>query len=242
MATDPLSLMFIACFVIGLLFLLIIAFSGHGHGHGLAHHSGATGHIGHAGHAPLGHTTHGPHASVHIGHSTYQTANHNAQGGHFSIFAIVNPLNIVLFLLGFGFFGYISSATGALALPLTLVLASACGLIIALILIIILNRAFGTATGTTIQDVSDRTGLLGKVNITIPQRGLGEIIYTSPGGMRKSIPARSTDGRRLEREQEVVVINDNNGIVEVDTWEHFIGQEEANSASTREGDKPTSPF
>ena len=237
-ANDPLSLMFVACFVIGLLFLLIIAFSGHGHGHGLAHHSGVTGHIGHAGHTPLAHAPHGPHASAHTGHSTSQTANHNARGSHFSIFAIVNPLNIVLFLLGFGFFGYISSATKAFALPLTLVLASAGGLIIALILIIFLNRAFGSATGTTIQDVSDRTGLLGKVNMTIPQKGIGEIIYTSPGGMRKSIPARSIDGRRLEREQEVVVINDNGGTVEVDTWEHFISQEESNSASTRDGTKP----
>jgi hypothetical protein len=236
-ANDPLSLMFVACFAIGLLFLLITAFSGHGHGHGLAHHAGATSHIGHAGHTPLAHATHGPHASTHTGHSTSQTANHNAHGGHFSIFAIVNPLNIVLFLLGFGFFGYITSATKAFALPLTIVLASVGGLIIALVLIIILNRAFGSATGTTIQDVSDRTGLLGKVNMTIPQAGIGEIIYVSPGGMRKSIPARSVDGHRLERDQEVVVINDNAGIVEVDTWEHFISQEESNSANAGDGTK-----
>jgi hypothetical protein len=237
-ANDPLSLMFVACFVIGLLFLLIIAFSGHGHGHGLAHHVGAaTSHIGHAGHTPLAHATHGPHASTHTGHSTSQTTHHNAHGGHFSIFAIVNPLNIVLFLLGFGFFGYIASATKAFALPLTIVLASIGGLFIALVLIIILNRAFGNATGTTIQDVSDRTGLLGKVIMTIPQEGIGEIIYVSPGGMRKSIPARSIDGRRLEREQEVVVINDSGGIAEVDTWEHFISQEES-SASTGEGTRP----
>jgi hypothetical protein len=237
-ANDPLSLMFVACFAIGLLFLLIIAFSGHGHGHSLAHHAGgATSHIGHAGHTPLAHATHGPHASTPTGHSTSQVANHNAHGSHLSLFAIVNPLNIVLFLLGFGFFGYITSATKAFALPLTIVLASAGGLIIALALITILNRAFGNATGTTIQDVSDRTGLLGKVIMTIPQEGIGEIIYVSPGGMRKSIPARSIDGRRLEREQEVVVINDSAGIVEVDTWEHFISQEASNSASTGEGTK-----
>ena len=238
-ATDPLSILFISCFLTGVLFLLIIAFSGHGHGHGLVHHTGASSHIGHAGHTPLAHGTHGPHTSTHTGHSTAQTANHHAHGGHFSLFAFVNPLNIVLFLLGFGFFGYISSATRLFALPLTLVLASAGGLTIAIILIIILNRAFGNATGTTIQDVSDRTGLLGKVIMTIPQKGMGEIIYTSPGGMRKSIPARTIDGRRLEREQEVVVINDNGGIAEVDTWEHFISQEESNSASTREGTNPS---
>jgi hypothetical protein len=43
--------------------------------------------------------------------------------------------------------------------------------------------------------------------------------------MRKSIPARSLDGRRLERDQEVVVVNYQNGIAEVDTWERFTNQE-----------------
>jgi hypothetical protein len=43
--------------------------------------------------------------------------------------------------------------------------------------------------------------------------------------MRKSIPARSIDGRRLERDQEVVVVNYQHGIAEVDTWEHFISED-----------------
>jgi hypothetical protein len=79
--------------------------------------------------------------------------------------------------------------------------------------------------GETVQDVSDRTGLLGKVSITIQENSLGEIIYVSPGGMRKSVPARSIDGRRLERDQEVVVVNYQHGIAEVDTWEHFIHED-----------------
>jgi len=65
--------------------------------------------------------------------------------------------------------------------------------------------------------------------MTIPDKGIGEIIYISPGGMRKSVPARSIDGRRLEREQEVVVVNYTSGVAEVDTWEHFVNQEQSNS-------------
>jgi hypothetical protein len=226
-ANDTLSLLFIGCFVIGLLFLLITAFAGHGHG--LAHHTGATSHIGHGAHAPLVHATHGAHAATHTGSSASHTTNHQAHVSHFSFLSIVNPLNIALFLLGFGFFGYILHSATAFALPLIFVLACIGGLIIAAILIIMLNRIFGRATGTTIQDVSDRTGLLGKVNMTIPHMGIGEIIYTSPGGMRKSVPARSIDGRRLEREQEVVVVNYKSGIAEVDTWEHFINREDSSS-------------
>lgn len=227
-ANDTLSLLFIGCFVIGLLFLLITAFAGHGHG--LAHHTGASSHIGHGGHAHLVHgTPHGAHVSTHAGNGAAQTTNHQAHGGHFSLLSIVNPLNIALFLLGFGFFGYVLHGATAFALPLILVLAGIGGVAIAAILIIMLTRIFASATGITIQDVSDRTGLLGKVNMTIPDKGVGEIIYTSPGGMRKSIPARSIDGRRLEREQEVVVVNYKSGIAEVDTWEHFITQEDSSS-------------
>jgi hypothetical protein len=222
-ATDPLSLMFIGCFVIGLLFLLITSFAGHG----LAHHAGTTSHIGHVGHTPLVHATHGLHAATHTGNGAPHSTQHQAHGSHFSLLAIVNPLNIAIFLLGFGFFGYVLHGATAFALPLIFVLASIGGLTIAAILIIMLNRIFGSATGTTIQDVSDRTGLLGKVNMTIPDMGMGEIMYVSPGGMRKSVPARSIDGRRLEREQEVVVVNYNSGVAEVDTWEHFITQSES---------------
>jgi hypothetical protein len=136
-------------------------------------------------------------------------------------------MTIALFLLGFGFFGYVLNASNAFALPFLFIFASIGGLAVATILIIMLNRIFGNATGMTVQDVSDRTGLLGKVNMTIPQKGIGEIIYTSPGGMRKCVPARSIDGRRLEREQEVVVINYNGGVAEVDTWDHFINQEDS---------------
>ena len=93
-------------------------------------------------------------------------------------------------------------------------------------MLIMLVRVFGDSEGETIQDVSDRTGLLGKVSATIQENGLGEIIYISPGGMRKSVPARSIGGRRLERDQEVVVVNYQRGIAEVETWERFIHEEE----------------
>lgn len=108
---------------------------------------------------------------------------------------------------------------------MTLILAAGSGLIIAALLMLLLNRIFANAEGSTEQDVVDRTGMLGKVSITIPEKGIGEIIYTSPGGMRKSIAARGLDGQRLERDLEVVVVNYQNGVAEVDTWEHFMHEE-----------------
>ncbi len=238
-ATDPLSLVFLACFLFGLLFLIgsaILGNLGHGGGadHAASHHfdlhvgghtSGGAQHtVGHAGGThTVGHG--GAHAPGH-GATTQQTTAQNAQGNALSILSYVNPTSIVLFLLGFGFFGYVFHNTAHLALPMTLLLAGAGGLVIAVLMLVMLTRVFGDSEGETIQDVSDRTGLLGKVSVPIQENALGEIIYTSPGGMRKSVPARSIDGRRLERDQEVVVVNYQRGIAEVETWERFINEEE----------------
>src|SRR5947209_4113919 len=231
-ATDPLSLVFIACFLFGLLFLIgsaLLGNLGHGGGSHAASHQFNL-HVG--GHASTAHTvghvssTHGTsHAPGPAGHAagTHQAS---SQGNNLGLFGYVNPTSIVLFLLGFGFFGYVFHNTAHLILPLTLAFAGVSGIIIAVLLLLMLSRVFGDSEGETVQDVSDRTGLLGKVSIPIKENSLGEIIYISPGGMRKSIPAKSVDGRHLERGQEVVVINYQNGVAEVDTWERFINEEE----------------
>ena len=239
-ATDALSLVFIACFLFGLLFLLgtaLLGNLGHAGVHSVSHHVGI--HIGGHAHAPhiggphsAGHSTHvATHGPAHsVGHTgqtggTQNTASHSTQGNA-SLLSYLNPTSIVLFLLGFGFFGYVFHNTAHLLLPFTLLFAVASGIIIAVLLLLMLSRIFGDSEGSTIQDVVDRTGLLGKVSITIPENSLGEIIYISPGGLRKSIPARSADGRRLERDQEVVVINYQHGVAEVETWERFINEED----------------
>jgi len=218
MATDPLSLAFIGCFLIGLLFLLITSFAGHN----ATQHMGGAGHM-HALH-PGGHvgTTGG--AAQH-GPSAMQSQQGTSTGGLW-LLGYLNPMSLALFLIGFGFLGYIfHNAMASLALQFTFAIAGVGGIILALVFLVLLSRIFGDSEGATVQDVSDRTGLLGKVNMAIPQNSIGEITYISPGGMRKSIPARSLDGQRLERDQEVVVVNYQNGIAEVDTWDHFIKQE-----------------
>jgi hypothetical protein len=239
-ATDPLSLLFIACFLCGLLFFIVTALLGN-LGHGVAH--SATHHTSlHIGHQAAGvHTagTHAPAAPHTIGHTpahitgqavgSHSTTHDSSQGQNQSLLSLLNPMSIMLFLLGFGFFGYFVHNTIHFVAALTLIFAAIGGVAVAVLLLILVGRLFGDSEGATVQDVSDRTGLLGKVSITIQEHSLGEIIYISPGGMRKSIPARSIDGRRLERDQEVVVVNYSHGIAEVDTWEHFIGEEGAPS-------------
>jgi len=247
MATDPLSLVFIGCFLFGLLFMLLTLLMGN---------VGHAGHIGHAGH--VGHV--GPSAHVHTGTthtgshavSTHPASNAPAQahGGaktgsasqaqgstSSSLFGYINPTSIVFFLIGFGFFGYVFHNTAHFLIPITLILAGVSGLVIAGLLLILLSRLFDDSGEVVEQDVSDRTGLLGKVSITIQEHGLGEIIYVSPAGMRQSIAARSVDGSRLERGQEVVVVNYQQGVAEVDTWDRFIN--DADDGGSEEGEADT---
>lgn len=243
--TDPLSLVFIGSFLFGLLFLVGTVLLGSiGHGHGVAHDIGhsALHHVG----GEMHHTAHFHHAHVdhaHSGHThadqggSRPTSSSSEKGGNgaaehqFSLLAIINPSSVVFFLLGFGFFGYVFHNEAGLGLPLTLLLAIVSGCIIAALLVTLINRLVGGSQAHTVQDVSERTGLVGKVILTIQGNDPGEILYESPGGLRKSIPARSLDGQRIERGQEVVVTNFQNGVAEVDTWEHFIGQEEGEPAS-----------
>ncbi len=226
-ATDPLSLVFVGCFLFGLLFLVIMALLGNiGHGN--------TVHTAHATHIAASHTQ--VHTALHASHIV-QDARSAANSNPFSLFAYLNPTTVALFLFGFGFFGYVFHNIADLALSMTLILSGVCGLVIAIFLLLLLGRMFGDSEGATVQDVSDRTGLLGKVSTTIQPDSIGEIIYISPGGMRKSIPARSIDGRRLERDQEVVVVNYQHGVAQVDTWEHFVNQEDSGTIGTADADE-----
>jgi hypothetical protein len=226
-ATDPLSLVFIFCFLLGFGFFIASALLG-GHGQGHAHGTGhTTGHAHVAGHA-TGHATHAQSAGehTHIHAPIHAHGNQHAPGQtRFALFGYLNPMSIALFLLGFGFFGYFFHNLANLAASLTVILAVGSGLVIAVLLFLLLNRLFANSEGSTEQDVADRTGMIGKVSITIPEKGIGEIIYTSPGGLRKSIPARGLNNQGLERDLEVVVVNYQSGVAEVDTWEDFIHTE-----------------
>jgi hypothetical protein len=232
-ATDPLSLVFIFCFLVGLVFFIATALMGN-LGHGASHHVAHVAHVTHI----------APHAGSHTGtHTTHvaHVATHNGQGAHGQqagsqssvVMDYLNPTSVMLFLLGFGFFGYLFHNIVGFEAPLLALLAALLGgVVIAGLLLLALGRIFGNSEGATVQDVSDRTGLLGKVSMTIQSNGMGEVLYVSPGGMRKSIPARSIDGRRLERDEEVVVVNYQNGVAEVDTWDHFIHDEETYSGAS----------
>src|SRR5229473_1969191 len=104
-ATDPLSLLFIACFLTGLVFFIVTALLGnlgHGFAHGTAHHVD----IGH--HGGSVHTT-GTHAVSHgAAYTLGQTggshgtshAHTSTQGHSQTLLSLISPTAVMLFVLG----------------------------------------------------------------------------------------------------------------------------------------------
>src|SRR5437763_9821331 len=121
LATDPLSLLFIACFLTGLMFFIVTALLGN-LGHGFA--QGAADHIDVGHHAGGLHTT-----GAHVAHTagSHSTAHSEAPGHHQSLSSFLNPASIMLFLLGFGFFGYFFHNTIHAVAAITLILAGISG-------------------------------------------------------------------------------------------------------------------
>jgi hypothetical protein len=184
-------------------FLAASLMGGHGHGH--------TGHIHVHIHAPgVHHAPVGGHGAQHSAthtpnvHSSADSANNqqNTQQANFSLTGYLNPTSIAIFLLGFGFFGYFFHNLTPVAASLSLLLAIIGGIVLAAVLLSLLSRIFANVESSTEQ-----------------------IIYTSPAGMRKSIPARGLNNQHLDRDLEVVVVNYQHGVAEVDTWEHFMHEE-----------------
>src|SRR5690242_4130521 len=148
-ATDTLSLVFIACFLIGLLYFVFTAILGN-LGHGMTHHVTQSG----AAHTTATHTISNGTAhttgNVTSSHSTTHTHG-SAQAQHQSPFAFINPTSIMLFLLGFGFFGYFFHNTIHAVAAVTLILAGVAGVVIAALLLILLSRLFGGREESSIQ-------------------------------------------------------------------------------------------
>src|SRR5260370_42578136 len=99
-ASDPLSLFFIACFLFGLLFFVITALLGnlgHGGAHSPAHHAGV--HVGH--HAAAVHTAAHGHGPAHTPSTqvtnTHASTTHGSTGGIQSLLSYLNITSIMFF-------------------------------------------------------------------------------------------------------------------------------------------------
>jgi hypothetical protein len=241
-ASDPLSLIFLFCMFLSGGFLLVTTILGVGHNlHIGAHDLHLGGHVGgHGAHIDTGHGAghaagHGANGHIANGHSgAHADAHaHSASGGEGSasgwqslsaIFANgLSLYGLLIFLFVFGLFGYVLhnltnvGAVASLLIPLLIGVASGVALGN------FLTRFFRTSPESLLDADSSRLeGRLGKVSVTIREGGVGEVVFTSKGGARQSIGARSVDGQPIPGGAEIVILGYHDGVARVQTWESFL--------------------
>lgn len=233
-ATDPLSLMFLACFVFAGTFLVLSTVLGVGHGHAL--HLG-----GHAiGHTP--HVLHGVHAGGHSGHATTHTDAAQSPSAEVAASPLqslrtlfdngLNLYSVLTLLLIFGLLGYLLHNVAHLGDILTLVLAIGFGAGSGLAIGGLMSRVLSAGGGGELTADSSRLeGRLGTVSIAIRADGLGEVIFTGGNGARQSAGARGYGGEAIAAGTEIVILSARGGIVTVQPWDAFM-------VSVRAGDSP----
>jgi membrane protein implicated in regulation of membrane protease activity len=130
---------------------------------------------------------------------------------------MVNPSSGAVFLAWFGGVGYLLTRHSGFGFWIDLAVAMAVGLTGAWFLAAFLRFLQSREQPLDPADY-DLTGVLGRVSSIIRPEGVGEVIYVRDGA-RRPLPARSEDGSRIERGEEVIVTRYEKGIAYVRTWE-----------------------
>ena len=131
-----------------------------------------------------------------------------------------NASTIMAFLAWFGGAGYILTKHAYLAGIAALLVAIAAGLIGAWTVYRFMSRLMEDAK-FHMNDWDYRLeGAVGVVSMTIREKQTGEVIFEQ-NGVRKSVGARSEDGRAIEKGSEVAIGRYEKGIAYVRKWEEF---------------------
>jgi len=241
-ATDPLSLLFIACIAFSSIFLLLTSILGLGqHGH-MGAHSGGHVHLGGVHHAGVIHNpltvAHGPVQGLRVVLPNHGSAAHtvNSSSGTMSqpnlvqtlLGYVLNLYGILSFLFFFGLLGYLlhnathANAITAVVIAIIIGLAGGAGINMAYL------RLFGQDYGSLGRATSEVTGRIAKVNLPIRANGIGEIVYIGDNGSRHSLGARSANSTAIPADADVVIVDFVNGIASVESWDTFVTDLQAN--------------
>ncbi len=243
LATDPLSLVFIGCAVFSGAFLVISTLLGAGEHH-IGHLGGHDGsHDIHVGHADAGHAGHGAdgHGGVHThgADSAHADATSSTQTAAApsalvtlanTLLGALNLYGLLMFLLIFGLVGYVAHAVLSWDVLFVMLVPLLLGAVCAVGLTILLHTLFATSKETILTaDDARLEGRLGAVTMAIRAGGVGEIIFTRKGGGRQSVGARSATGDAISAGSDIVILDYQDGIASVQTWDTFL-------ADARSGD------
>jgi hypothetical protein len=207
---------FLICFAVGFCFSLLSFLAG-----GLRWHL----------HPPHFSDVHGPAFHTHTGHGPVAAG--HAQGGaadgatvgdhgHASHVSPFNFVTATAFLAWFGGAGYLLTRFSGIWVVTGLGLSVFSGLIGGGIVFIFLSRVLISHEESMDPADYEMAGVLGRVSVSIREKGTGEIIY-SQAGTRRTCGARGEDGNAIAKGAEVMVTRYEKGIAYVRLWTEMSG-------------------
>ncbi len=143
--------------------------------------------------------------------------------------AHVSPFNFVTataFLAWFGGAGYLLTRFSGVWVVTGLSLAILSGLIGGGVVFIFLSRVLISHEESMDPADYEMAGVLGRVSVSIREKGTGEIIY-SQAGTRRTCGARGEDGNAIAKGAEVMVTRYEKGIAYVRLWTEMSGDHDA---------------
>jgi membrane protein implicated in regulation of membrane protease activity len=186
---------YLAVFVIGFALAMISFLTG------VAGHS--FGHVGDVGHG------------VDVGHGAHTG---DAHGDHGQRAPFINFGTITAFMTWFGGIGFLVATYSQVVVLGTVVLALGGGLAGAAIIFVFMAKVLAPDQIPLNPADYYLPGTLGRVTVTIPRAGTGEIVYTQ-AGTRKSVAARAADDAEIAKGTEVVVLRYERGIAYARPWD-----------------------
>jgi hypothetical protein len=202
---------YLACFLFGLVLSAVSLLGGLGH---------------FGGHVHLPHVPHLPHAG-HLPHGVNATADASSASGTVPWW---NAFSIMIFLCWFGAAGYLLTRHGSFVAAVVLLLSVICGLAGGALVFFFLVKVMLPHERELSAEETAIVGAVGKVSCAIRAGGTGELVYEQLGA-RCSVPARSEDGKEIERQAEVFVVRYEKGVAYVRRWDE-VGVHEHSQSET----------
>jgi len=228
---------FLFCFLFGAIFTAISVVFGFG-GSLTAHIPGVHGdspsaHLsqGHADASGMGHVLGHANGSAHgHGGANHATVHHGDQAEHTSALPLhirlplLNPSAILAFLTCFGATGYILTHVAGWSALAATPIAVVPGLVGNVIIAFVIAKMIEGERVMRAVDY-DLTGTMGRVTISIPANGVGEVVF-SKGGTRRGEAARSLSATAIPYDTQVVIVEYEHGVALVQPYDEFVGRHE----------------
>jgi membrane protein implicated in regulation of membrane protease activity len=154
----------------------------------------------------------------------------SGQGNHGPRMPFINFGTLTAFMTWFGGIGFLVTAYSNTVAVVTVILALGAGLAGAGIIFVFMARVLGPDQIPLNPADYYLPGTLGRVTVTIPGGGTGEVVYTQ-AGTRKTVAARAADGGQILKGTEVVVLRYERGIAYARPWDHVAEEHSGRSTS-----------